>query len=54
MCAKLWVALAFLVEQENYRQTLEDFVIPLAQTLIDSKDDEIEEAPKQPQIKSQV
>ena len=54
MCTKLWMALAFLVEPGNYRQTLQDYVAQLAQTLIESKDDEIEEAPRQPRSKSQV
>ena len=48
------MALAFLVEPGNYRQTLQDYVARLAQTLIESKDDEIEEVPKQPWSKSQV
>lgn len=54
LCAKLWVALAFLVEDKPYRQTFITYVNPLAETLGDTKDDEIEEAPKQPQNKSQV
>ena len=54
LCAKLWVALAFLVEDKTYRQTFLTYVHPHAETLGDTKDDEIEEARKQPWSKSQV
>ena len=54
LCTKLWVALAFLVEDNAYRQTFSSYVLPHALRMVDTKDDEIEEAPKQPQNKSQV
>ena len=54
LCIKLWLALAFLVEQADYRHTVDGYVIPLAQKLRDTRDDDIEEAPRKPQNRSQV
>ena len=54
LCAKLWLALAFLVEQANYRDAVNDIVKPLAPRLRDPRDDEMEETPRRPQNKSQV
>ncbi len=54
MCAKLYMALGFIVEDSIYRHNVEEIIKPIAGTLRDPRDDEVDEGPNEPHSKLQV